>query len=94
MITIERTDLLLAAIEKNRSRMTPAQYAKHIALYHSLWYKAIITNENVARRIAEYRADMVSVTRYYICQHDWDETRKKRLTIMRTMKKFNQREGK
>lgn len=91
MITIERTDLLLVAIEKNRSRMTPAQYAKHIALYHSLWYKAIITNENVARRVAEYRADMVSATKYYIYQHDWKETRKKRLSIMRTMRKFNRK---
>lgn len=91
MITIEKTDLLLAAIEKNRSRMTPAQYAKHITLYHSLWHKAIITHENIARRIAEYRADMLSVTKYYICQHDWDETRKKRLTIMRTMRKIDRK---
>lgn len=94
MISIEKTDLLLAAIEKNHSRMTPAQYAKHIALYHSLWYKAIITNENVARRVVEYRADMVSATKYYIYQHDWEETRKKRLAIMRAMRKFSRKEGK
>lgn len=91
MVTIERVDALEKMIDKNRRRMTPAQYAKHIALYHSLWHKAVITHDNVARRVAEYRADMVSVTRYYICQHDWDETRKKRLAIMRTMRKINRK---
>lgn len=91
MISIEKTDLLLAAIEKNHSRMTPAQYAKHIALYHSLWYKAIITNENVARRVVEYRADMLSVAKYWISQHNWDEARKKRLTIRRIMQRLNRK---
>lgn len=91
MITIEKTDLLLAAIEKNRFRMTPAQYIKHIALYHSLWYKAIITNENVARRVVEYRTDMLSIVKYWIYQHNWDEARKKRLTIMRIMRRLNRK---
>lgn len=91
MVTIERVDALEKMIDKNRRRMTPAQYAKHIALYHSLWCKAVITHENVARHIAEYRADMLSATKYYIYQHDWDETRKKRLAIMRTMRKISQK---